>query len=349
MKRHPRSFRKLHRDSSFDSACKLNYLDSKRTYQNLLVAKKKNFSAAEEKLDCARSPGNFFKALSYFKPKYQCTDSVEYVNLNTFHDYFSQQFNLYPDCIRMNEISSEDCDLDANFTFEELASAIQKLSNHKSAGSDCIPNEVWKSLSGEPKCTLLESFNLCWNTCVFPECWSEIIIAPIFKKGDKTNPDSYRPISLLNTSMKLYTTLLCNRLNIWCEKYTKISDYQAAYVKNYGCEDHIFVLNSAIQANVSKKRKLYALFVDLSKDFDTIRHEKLCKKVFNAGLSRKFIRNIQVLYSNVKARIRTKFGDTDSFPIKNSVFQGETLSPKLFSLFIEDIVKILKNMKKFHL
>jgi hypothetical protein len=164
----------------------------------LLVAKKKYFSAVEEKLGCARSPKDFFKALSYFKPKFQSTDtesvvllqSVEYVNLNTFHDYFSQQFNFYPDCISMNEISSEDCYLDANFTFEELESAIQKLSNHKAAGSDCIPNEVWKSLSGEQKCILLESFNLCWNTCVFPECWSEIIIAHIFKKGDKTNPDN---------------------------------------------------------------------------------------------------------------------------------------------------------------
>jgi hypothetical protein len=190
MKRHLRSFRKLDRDSSFYCACKLNYLDSKRTYQNLLVAKKKYFSAVEEKLGCARSPEDFFKALSYFKPKFQSTDSVEYVNLNTFHDYFSQQFNFYPDCISKNEISSEDCDLNANFTFEELESAIQKLSNHKAAGSDCIPNEVWKTLSGEQKCILLESFNLCWNTCVFPECWSEIIIAHIFKKGDKTNPDN---------------------------------------------------------------------------------------------------------------------------------------------------------------
>jgi hypothetical protein len=62
-----------------------------------------------------------------------------------------------------------------------------------------------------------------------------------------------------------------------------------------------------------------------------------------AGLSRKFISNVQHLYANVKAKIRTRFGDSSSLPMNNSVLQGETLSPKLFSLFIEDIVSVLNN------
>jgi hypothetical protein len=246
---------------------------------------------------------------------------------------------LYPD--QINPVG--DPDLDPEFTLEELDIAICKLSTKKATGTDNIPNEVWKSLSLEQKYFLLDSYNHCWNTRIFPEAWSEIVMTPIFKKGDKKLPENYRPISLLNTGMKLYTMLLCNRLNDWCEEHAKISDYQAAYRKNYGCEDHIFVLNSAIQANISKKRKLYALFIDLSKAFDSVRHDKLWAKLKSAGLSYKFISNVQQLYTNVKAKIRTKFGDSDYFPINNSVFQGETLSPKLFSLFIEDIVSTLRN------
>jgi hypothetical protein len=137
--------------------------------------------------------------------------------------------------------------------------------------------------------------------------------------------------------------LMSRRLNSWCEKNKCISDYQAAYRKGYGCEDHIFVLNAVLQANTSRRPKVYALFVDLSKAFDSIRHDKLWSKIIHIGISGKFLKNIQCIYRSAKASIRTRYGESTEFPIKNSVFQGETLSPKLFTLFIEDIVKVLND------
>jgi hypothetical protein len=225
----------------------------------------------------------------------------------------------------------------------ELDTAISKLSCGKAAGSDGIPNEVWKCLNAEQKEILLDTLNNCWNTLSFPDEWSEIIISPIYKKGDKRNPGNYRPISLMNTGLKLYTMLMSSRLNDWCERNKKVSDYQAAYRKGYGCEDHLFVLNAVLQANVSKRRKVFALFIDLSKAFDSIRHDMLWSKLHKIGLSNKFIANIQALYSHARAKIRTRFGQSCTFPLNNSVFHGETLSPKLFTLFIEDIVNILRN------
>jgi hypothetical protein len=75
-------------------------------------------------------------------------------------------------------------------------------------------------------------------------------------------------------------------------------------------------------------RKLYALFVDLSKAFDSVRHEKC-------------IQTVQAMYKNAKAKIRTVSGEICYFCMNHGVLQGKTLSPKLFSLFIEDIVEIL--------
>jgi hypothetical protein len=136
---------------------------------------------------------------------------------------------------------------------------------------------------------------------------------------------------------------MSNRLTEWCDKNKCLSDYQAAYKQGVGCEEHIFVLNAALQMNTSKRRKVYALFVDLSKAFDGIRHRKLWSNLHSIGLSNKFIRNIQCIYSKAKAtNIRTNYGMSPSFNLTNSVLQGETLSPKLFTLFVEDIVSILK-------
>jgi hypothetical protein len=97
------------------------------------------------------------------------------------------------------------------------------------------------------------------------------------------------------------------------DKKSKISHYQAAYRKTYGCEDHVFVLNVAIQYNISRRRKVYALFVDLSKAFDCVRHDKLWSKLYSIGLSDKFIKTVQALYTNAKAKIRTVHGESDYF------------------------------------
>jgi hypothetical protein len=170
----------------------------------------------------------------------------------------------------------------------------------------------------------------------------EVIIYPVFKKGDDSIPSNYRPISLVNTCVKLLTAMMSNRLNKWCEENRKISEYQAAYRKSKGCESHVFSLNAILQNRLSsKKGRVYALFIDLSKAFDTIKHEHLWSRLNEIGISSKFISFIKHLYSNVNAKIRTPFGESEFFPFQIGVLQGASLSPKLFTLFLDEIVDIL--------
>jgi hypothetical protein len=197
-----------------------------------------------------------------------------------------------------------DSELDRDFSLTDLETCIHRLSSRKAPGPDGIPNEVWECLSYENNCILLECFNKCWNERTFPDEWSHITIAPIFKKGDKSIPDNYRPICLVNTVFKLYTSMLSDRLSQWCERNRKVSCSQPAYRKGYGCEDHVFVLNSILQLNCSKRRKQYALFIDLSKAFDLVHHDLSWSKLYNVGLSKKFVKicNIYIVVQRRKSK-----------------------------------------------
>jgi hypothetical protein len=104
----------------------------------------------------------------------------------------------------------------------------------------------------------------------------------------------------------------------------------------------VFLLNPILQHGLqSKKGRVYALFVDLTKAFDLVSHNKLWTKLSNVGLSPKFIRMVKSVYKNASANVVTNEGTSDSFPLQKGVLQGENLSPKLFTIFINDLVDIM--------
>ena len=236
--------------------------------------------------------------------------------------------------------------IDKDFSLQELNTAIKGLKNNKACGEDGIPNELWKNLTIFQKSNLLKTFNKLYRENVLPPQWSNVLISPIYKKSDPNSPSNYRPISLLNTSLKLFTQLLCNRVIEWATDHKKISSVQFAYQKNKGCEDAVFTLSALINKRIHmQKKNLYSTFIDLSQAFDSVEHSLLWSKLAEKGLSDKFINICRTIYFNAKAKVKTQSGLTSEIPINRGVLQGETLSPVLFILFIDDIVKNLQNSR----
>jgi hypothetical protein len=188
---------------------------------------------------------------------------------------------------------------------------------------------------------LLDIFNELYAENNFPQNWSQIIISPLYIKSDPANPGNYRPISLANTVFKLFTLMKSNRLLTWNEKNKTVSDYQGAYKRNTGCTEHVFVLNSALQYNVNNNRRVYGLFIDMSQAFDTVNHNRLWDKLNKLGVSTKLINTMREIYRIAKGRVRTSYDESGSFPIKKGVLQGETVSPILWDMYIEDLISDL--------
>jgi len=96
-------------------------------------------------------------------------------------------------------------------------SAIGKLKNHKSPGIDRIPAELIKA-GGRTICSAIHKLIISiWNKEELPEEWKESNIVPIYKKGDKTDGNIYRNISLLLTTYKILSNVLLSRLIPYAE------------------------------------------------------------------------------------------------------------------------------------
>jgi hypothetical protein len=97
-------------------------------------------------------------------------------------------------------------------SFNEICLITNKLKCNKAADSDNIPPELIKTGGKSLKQILCKLIVNVWETGKLPVQWTEGIIFPIYKKGDRLNCHHFRPITLLNIVYKIFAMLLNNRL-----------------------------------------------------------------------------------------------------------------------------------------
>ena len=105
--------------------------------------------------------------------------------------------------------------LNSAFKMEEIWKAINNLKNNKSCGHDLLISEYFKCSKDVILHLITDLFNLILQKCIVPNEWGIGIIKPIYKnKGDRSNPEVYRGITLLSCLGKLFTAVLNKRLPI---------------------------------------------------------------------------------------------------------------------------------------
>ena len=87
---------------------------------------------------------------------------------------------------------------------------------------------------------------------------------------------------------------------------------------------------------------LYSLYIDFSSAFNTVNHQQLLHIMKGLGFPEVAIKNIQSIYTNASTVIATPYGDTAAVKIGRGTIQGDTLSPYLFLIFIEPLLRWLQ-------
>jgi len=168
-----------------------------------------------------------------------------------WRNYFFQLLNVHEDNdVRQAEIHTVEPLMPEPSAFE-VQLAIAKLKNHKSPGIDQIPAELIKA-SGRTTCRAIHKLIISiWNKEELPEEWKESIIVPIYKKGDKTDCNNYRGISLFPTTYKILPNILLLRLIPYEEDV--IGDHQCGFRRNRSTTDHIFCIRQILEKKMGIK------------------------------------------------------------------------------------------------
>ncbi|GFV21859.1 probable RNA-directed DNA polymerase from transposon BS [Trichonephila clavipes] len=123
-------------------------------------------------------------------------------------------------------------------------------------------------------------FNLLMENCHFPKNWKTAVVVPILKlNSDDTQPQNYRPISLLSSLSKAYEFVLLNRLNQHCIARNVIIPEQHGFVTQCSTVTQLLRVTELIHQDFLNNQATGMLFVDIAKDFDKIWHDGLLSKM----------------------------------------------------------------------
>ena len=169
-------------------------------------------------------------------------------------------------------------------TKSEIEKIIRKLEPKKSSGHDGISNKLIQDLFDVISDPLTLIFNQSLQTGIFPSAMKRADITPLYKSKSKYEKTNYRPISLLITISKILEKAVYSRTYNFLEQNQTLYNSQYGFRSQHSCQDAISELVGKIIKNMEEQKYTMAVFIDLSKAFDTLEHKVLFAKLYRYGI-----------------------------------------------------------------
>jgi hypothetical protein len=253
------------------------------------------------------------------------------VPLNDFRRYLKnrvvESFYLYP--VEITEINS----------------IVKSLPSKTSCDSDGLSTKLIKHLIASLASPLCTIFNKSFSQGLFPDSLKVAKVIPIFKSGDVNCLGNYRPISLLPVFSKILEKLILVRISSFFNKHNVLSTHQHGFRPSYSTDSALADVLDYITTALDKKFVALALFIDVSKAFDSLNHKILLDKLEHYG-----VRGIalQWFFSYLSSRFQfTGLNSVRSLLrlITTGIPQGSVLGPYLYLVYVNDIFNITDTVK----
>ena len=231
---------------------------------------------------------------------------------------------------------------DSPITCAEVKHVLSKLKLGKSAGPDKVLNEILKYSKTATLKAYTKLFNIIFRSGYYPKNWEPSYIITIHKSGDKLDLNNYRGIALMSCLSKIFSAVLNTRMKKFMEN--KYNTSQFGFRENYRTSDSLFILKSLINKYLHKcKHKIYVCFVDLQKAFDSLWRIGLLYKLHKIGVGKNMYNIIKNQFKNTLGSFKHRDLQSNLFKTDKGVRQGDSISPTLFNIFINDMSKIFEN------
>ena len=266
------------------------------------------------------------------------TDDTDKANLlNTFFQnqtILNDQHATLPPLIHLTDLRLSSIILSPI----EVKSVLKSLATGKASGPNGLNNRILKELATEISVPLCNLFNLSLQEGIVPDSYKEGNVCSILKKDDPSQPSNYRPVTLLNSEDKVFERLVFKYLYNHLIDNNILTSLQSGFMPGDSTVNQLTYLYNTICQALDQGKGVRAVFYDISKAFDRVRHVGLIHKLQAVGVFGSVLKWFKNYLSNRKQRVVLPGITSDWVYILAVVPQGSIHSPLLFLLYINDIV-----------
>jgi hypothetical protein len=243
-----------------------------------------------------------------------------------------------------NNISStkDGIDINSYISLDFIGSLLTKVKKSKAPGHDRLCYEHLLYGGQIVKELIFKLFSCMLKMSYIPCDMKKGTIITLYKGGkkDKTDPNSYRAITLSSVFIRLYESVLLHKLET--DKSLPVNKLQCGFQKQLGCNMTSFALKECIFSCIENKSKVYVCFLDAKQAFDRVWHVGLFKKLYDCNIDPIIYKSFLNMYTGMSSRVKYRGCHSDWFPVLQGTRQGGVSSPKLYLLFIDGLIDELE-------
>ena len=233
---------------------------------------------------------------------------------------------------RNENLAQELGDLWNPVNIDEIQTCRPPLST--SPGPDGVTGRQLKAISND---VLVRVLNLILWCGKIPAILTESRTIFIPKKSLSTEPGEYRPITIPSVIVRLLHSILAKRLSTM----VSLDPRQRGFTATDGCSDNTTLIDLLLRNSHQTYKSCYLASLDVSKAFDSVSHNAIFGTLTSYGLPTEFIEYLKGFYGASKSRLVGRGWTSEPFTPRRGVKQGDPLSPVLFNIIIDRLIRSL--------
>ena len=215
---------------------------------------------------------------------------------------------------------------------EVVLKKLKALNPNKSTGHDKIHPHFLRQLADclATPLSILFKKSLCEGA---HESWCKAIITALFKKGNRDQPDNYRPVSITSVISKLMESIVRDEILQHLMTNGILCDNQHGFVPGRNCMTQLMLCMEEWTTMVEENEMFDIIYTDFSKAFDSVAHQRLLVKLENIGIQGDFLYWIRSFLSGRFQRVKLNGQYSNWQRVLSGIPQWSVLGPLLSVIF----------------